>query len=163
MLVGLAALLLLGYELLIRHSFVGRRLHGWSRPWRGMARWKIGAAAIGTVLLVTFLLSYRPVVEAGYENGIFKNDCCGTLELRNGGMILNDKQAVRYSVGRDASGPYILPQAYVGGFEQIGFAIDGTRQVTRLRLDRVPHPTRITLYGGSKRYVFQRKPAAAIR
>lgn len=127
---------------------------------RGIARWKMGAVATGAVLLAAFLLRHQPVAVAGKENGVFNNDCCGTLELRDGNMILNDKPSVRYTVGRDARGPYILPAAYVGGFEQIGFAVDGTRQTARLRMDRLPHPTRITLYGGSKRYVFERRPAS---
>jgi hypothetical protein len=122
-----------------------------------MTRWKIGAVGTAAVFLATLALLYRPAAQVGYENGMFPNDCCGTLELRDGGMILNDKQAIRYIVGHDARGPYVLPRAYVGGFEQIGFEIDGTRPATKLRLDRLPHPTRILLYEGSRPYIFKRK------
>lgn len=122
-----------------------------------MTRWKIGAAGTAAVLLATWVFLYRPVPPAGQENGVFANDCCGTLELRDGAMILNDKQAMRYTVGRDARGPYVLPQAYVGGYELVGFEIDGSRPVARLRLDRMPHPTRIQLYGYGQAYIFTRK------
>lgn len=121
-----------------------------------VTRCKIGAAGTAAVILATWAVLHRPILPAGQENGVFANDCCGTLELRDGAMILNDKQATRYKVGRDAQGPYVLPRAYVGGYEQIGFEIDGSRPVARLRLDRLPHPTRIQLYGGSKAYIFKR-------
>ena len=120
------------------------------------ARWKIGAAGTVIVILATWAFLHRPIQPVGQENGVFANDCCGTLELRNGAMILNDKQATRYTVGRDARGPYVLPQAYVGGYEAIGFEVDGSRPVARLRLDRLPHPGRIQLYGYGKAYIFKR-------
>ena len=87
---------------------------------------------------------------------MFANDCCGTLELHDSAMILNGKQATRYIVGRDGQGPYVLPKAYVGGYETIGFEIDGSRPVARLRLDRLPHPTSVQLYGYGKAYIFKR-------
>jgi len=121
------------------------------------SRWKIGAAGIAAVaILATWAFLHRPAVPAGQENGVFANDCCGTLELRDGAMILNDKQATRYTLGRDARGPYVLPQAYVGGYEQIGFEVDGSRPVARLRLDRLPYPSRIQIYGYGKAYIFNR-------
>jgi len=120
-------------------------------------RWKIGAAGIAAVaILATWAFLHRPAVPAGRENGVYANDCCGTLELRDGAMILNDKQATHYTLGRDAQGPYVLPQAYVGGYEQIGFEVDGSRPVARLRLDRLPYPSRIQLYGYGKAYIFNR-------
>lgn len=121
------------------------------------ARWKIGAAGIVAVLLATWAFLDRPALPPGPEDGLFANDCCGTLELRNGAMILNDKRATRYTLGRDAHGPYVLPEAYIGGYEQVGFEVDGSRPVARLRLDRLPHPTRIQLYGYGKAYIFKRK------
>jgi hypothetical protein len=163
LLVGLAVLLPLSYELLVRHSFVGQWLNGRRYPVRGggaarfVARWKAGASGLATVGLALLILVPRPGPRIGGENGRFSNDCCGTVELRDGGMLLNDKQAISYQVGRDARGPYILPRAYVGGFEQIGFEIDGTRQPAKLRLDRLPNPTRILLYDGSKPSIFERK------
>ena len=122
-----------------------------------MTRWKVGVAGIGAILLAVLVVLHRPTAPAAGEDGFFANDCCGTLELRDGGMILNGKQATHYTVGRDALGPYVLPGAYVGGYEQVGFEVDGSRPVTRLRLDRLPHPTRIQLYGYGTAYIFKRK------
>ena len=130
-----------------------------------MTRWKWGAAGTAAIL-AALALTHLPARKAGHENGVFENNCCGTLELRDGMMILNGKPSIRYNVGQDIRGPYILPRAYVGSFEQIGFEIDGARPATRLRLDRLPRPSRILLYGGSKPYIFARndyvRPAANV-
>jgi hypothetical protein len=125
----------------------------------------MAAGAIAVALLAAFILVRIPAAKAELENGVFENNCCGTLELRNGTMILNGKPTIRYTVGQDARGPYVIPRAYVGSFEQIGFEVDGARPATRLRLDRLPRPSRILLYGGSKPYLFERndyvRPAAS--
>ncbi|WP_445191866.1 hypothetical protein ACT009_15015 [Sphingomonas sp. Tas61C01] len=113
-------------------------------------------AAAGTVLLVGSLLILRkPVVDAG-EAGLFANDCCGTVKLADGEMLLNDQQTISYTVARDADAPYILPRFDVGIVADQGLDVDGTRSVRKLRLDRLPAPTRLTLYEGSTPYVFER-------
>jgi hypothetical protein len=117
----------------------------------------IGAAAAGVALLAGAYLVYRPAGAVGLENGAFANDCCGTLELRDGAMRLNGKQTVRYAVGRDSRGPYVLPRTYVGAFLDRGIEVDGTRPTTRLRLDRLPAPESIVLYEGQTPYVFRRE------
>jgi hypothetical protein len=123
--------------------------------------WTIACAAAGAALvLVLFLFLHRTAAPPARENGVFENDCCGTLELRNGGMVINGKRSVSYTVGQDARGPYILPATYVGAYEDVGLEVDGTRPTTRLRLDRLPRPTSIVLFAGSKPYVFQRNPYA---
>ncbi|HEX8573659.1 MAG TPA: hypothetical protein VF759_13015 [Allosphingosinicella sp.] len=82
----------------------------------------IVAAVGGGVLLL------RPAPASGLENGRFEADCCGTIELRDGEMLLNGRQTVRYDVGRDSQGPYLLPRTYyVGGLDARGFEVDGTR------------------------------------
>jgi hypothetical protein len=114
-----------------------------------------GVVAVGTVLLIALLVFLRkPVVDAG-EAGLFANDCCGTVRLADGEMLLNDQQTVSYRVARDADGPYILPRVDVGIVADQGLDVDGTRSVRKLRLDRLPAPTTITIYEGSP-YVFTR-------
>lgn len=116
----------------------------------------IGIVAAGTVLLIALLVFLRkPAVDAG-EAGMFTNDCCGTVKLGDGEMLLNDQQTVSYSVVRDADGPYILPRFDVGIVSDQGLDVDGTRSVRKLRLDKLPAPTRLTLYEGSRPYVFVR-------
>jgi hypothetical protein len=114
----------------------------------------------GTVLLIAFLIFLRkPVVDAG-EAGLFANDCCGTVKLAAGEMLLNDQQTVSYSVARDVAGPYILPRFDVGIVADQGLDVDGTRSVRKLRLDRPPAPNKLTLYEGSVPYIFQKsKPS----
>lgn len=116
----------------------------------------IGIVATGIVLLIAiFIFLRKPIVDAG-EAGLFANDCCGTVKLADGEMLLNDQQTVSYSVARDADGPYILPRFDVGIVADQGLDVDGTRSVRKLRLDKLPAPTRITLYEGSTPYVFAR-------
>jgi hypothetical protein len=98
----------------------------------------------------------EPAAGAG-ENGTFANDCCGAFELSNGKMVLNGQRTVRYMVAADAAGPYILPRTDVGTMPDHGFAVDGTRSVRKLRLDRLPNPTRVTLYEGLIPYIFKRQ------
>jgi hypothetical protein len=92
------------------------------------------------------------------ENGSFENDCCGSLTLRDGDMVLNDKTTTGYTVGRDARGAYVLPTNYVGGLEDVGFEIDGARPPIKLRLDRIPNPMNLAVQGGRKTYTFKRRP-----
>lgn len=116
----------------------------------------IGIVAAGTVLLIVSLIFLRkPVVDAG-EAGLFANDCCGTVKLADGEMLLNDQQIVSYSVVRDADGPYILPRFDVGIVADQGLDVDGTRSVRKLRLDRLPAPTKLTLHEGLTPYIFNR-------
>lgn len=123
-----------------------------------MQRWIIsGVVGAGAVALLLFLtLRHGPVVKAG-EDGTFANDCCGTIKLADGKMLLNDQQTVRYTVARDAVGPYILPRTYVGVVPYQGFDVDGTRSILKLRFDKLPVPTRIELYAGSTPYRFTRR------
>ena len=126
-----------------------------------MRRWIIAgmvAAAI-VVLVLLFGFSNAPVVKAG-EDGTFANDCCGTVKLSDGKMLLNDQQIVGYTVGRDAKGPYILPDTYVGVVLDEGFGVDGTTSAIKLRLDKLPAPTRIVLFEGLRPYVFTRHAPA---
>jgi hypothetical protein len=122
-----------------------------------MQRWIIvsmfGAGAV--VALFFFVLLRQPAVKAG-EDGTFANDCCGTIKLADGKMLLNDQQIVRYTVARDGAGPYILPLTYVGVVPDEGFDVDGTRSILKLRFDRLPAPNRIELYDGSTPYSFTR-------
>jgi len=120
-----------------------------------MRRWIIASmvVAAGVVVLLLVFVFNEPVVKAG-ENGTFANDCCGTIKLSDGKMLLNDKQTLRYTVAKDAKGPYILTYTYVGVVRDEGFEMDGTRSTIKLRLDRLPRPTRIVLYEGLRPYIF---------
>jgi hypothetical protein len=104
----------------------------------------------------------RPAPASGLENGRFEADCCGTLELRDGEMLLNGRQTVRYDVGRDAEGPYLLPRTYyVGGLDSRGFEVDGTRPAMKLRLDRLPAPETIVLPADGPDFLLKRETALA--
>ncbi|HEX8126508.1 MAG TPA: hypothetical protein VF548_13080 [Allosphingosinicella sp.] len=119
----------------------------------------LGAAAAAVALGGGFLL-LRPAPPSGQENGRFEADCCGTLELRDGEMVLNDRQTLRYDLGRDDQGPYLLPRTYyVGGLDARGFEVDGTRPAEKLRLDRLPAPRTLVLPADGGDFVMKAKPA----
>jgi D-serine deaminase-like pyridoxal phosphate-dependent protein len=117
----------------------------------------IAAAAAAAALAAWLLLAHRGT--DGAENGLFANDCCGTVRLESGTLALNDSQKVRYTIARDGAGAYVLPAYYVGAVEDQGFEVDGTRPALKLRLDRMPHPSRLVLYAGRISYIFTRKAA----
>jgi hypothetical protein len=123
-------------------------------------RWIMVAAAVALVaaagLAAWFLLASRGT--DGTENGVFAADCCGTVRLEGGTLALNEAQNVRYTIGRDAAGAYLLPAYYVGVVEDQGLEVDGTRPPLKVRLDRMPQPQRIVLSTGRLSYVFSRKP-----
>jgi hypothetical protein len=122
---------------------------------RAMLVAAVAAVGGGVVLL-------RPAPASGLENGRFEADCCGTLELHDGEMLLNGARMVRYDVGRDATGPYLLPRTYyVGGLEDRGFEVDGTRPVMKLRLDRLPGPETILLPADGPDFLLKREPSPA--
>jgi len=116
----------------------------------------IGVGAVGIVMLAAlFLLLRKPVVVTS-ANGLFENDFCGTIKLADGEMLLNGQQTISYIVGKDADGPYILPRFDVGVVSDQGLDLDGTRSVRKLRLDRLPSATKLTLHEGLTPYVFKR-------
>lgn len=117
----------------------------------------VAAAAVGGGFVLL-----RPAPASGLENGRFEADCCGTLELRDGEMLLNGRHTVRYDVGRDSEGPYLLPRTYyVGGLDARGFEVDGTRPVLKLRLDRLPGPQTILLPADGPDFLMKRKQRRA--
>ena len=128
-----------------------------------MRRWIIlGIAAVGTALPLALITLHHSANTDG-ANGTFANDCCGTIKLSEGEMLLNDGQTVRYTVANDADGPYLLPKIYVGAVPDKGLEMAGTRSVLKLRLDRLPDLTSITIYEGASSYVLTRQPPRAPR
>lgn len=125
-----------------------------------MRHWRwIGPAAVlaAAGLLAAFLLR-APGLPIDAANGSYAHDCCGTLTLDDGLMSFGEsRKTVRYSVGRDEAGPYILPATYVGPWEERGFEIDGSRPPLKLRLDTLPRPAAIALGDGRKSYLLTRK------
>jgi hypothetical protein len=115
-----------------------------------------GVAALATAAAAAFLLMRGPSQSSG-EEGIFENDCCGTVTLAQGRLSVNGGQTVRYDVGRDDHGPYLLPRTYVGALEDVGFEVDGTQRAQKLRLDRLPGPQAIQLPMGTRAFVFRKK------
>jgi hypothetical protein len=68
----------------------------------------LGGGAALAAALAAFLLLRGPPPSSG-EEGTFENDCCGTVTLAQGRLSLNGSDTVRYDVGRDSQGPYLLP------------------------------------------------------
>jgi len=121
-----------------------------------LAIWSGGGGALAAAAVAAFLLTRGPPPSSG-EEGTFQNDCCGTVTVAQGRLSVNGSQGVRYDVGRDAHGPYLLPRTYVGVVEDQGFEIDGTQATRKLRLDRLPAPQAIELPMGTRAFVFRKK------
>jgi hypothetical protein len=110
-------------------------------------RWAISAVAVAVLAAVAVaLFTYESGLPSDMADGTYSNDCCGTVELRGGHMIANGADLVSYTVQEDDQGPYILPRSFVGT-QDSGIVLDGARPVRKLRLDRVPNPTRISIPG----------------
>jgi hypothetical protein len=121
-----------------------------------------GAAALAALGGGGWWLLGGPPPSQG-EEGVFENDCCGTVTLAHGRLALNGGQSVAYDIARDARGPYLLPHVYVGALEDQGFEVDGTQPARKLRLDRLPAPRAIELPMGARTFVFRRKGLPALR
>ena len=141
---------------------------GFEEPdsWRGEGKilppmpWgRIGAPFIVALALLCIALVFlrQPTVSAAAANGSYEHDCCGTLVLRNGSMSFGTEKSVSYVVEEDDLGPYVLPETFVGTWEDRGFQVDGSRAPLKLRLDRIPNPTRIELHDVGRSYSFKRK------
>jgi len=124
-------------------------------------RWMLGAVALAVAaavaLALIFLPSRKPGLPPGQADGAYVNYCCGTIELRDGEMVLGGGQTVGFELRVDEAGPYLLPDAYVGTWEDRGFEVDGTRTAVKLRLDRIPEPNRIAIPAARGWYSFERK------
>lgn len=120
-------------------------------------RWLALAAALIAAAALGWFFFYPRDLPADSVDGMYEHDCCGEVVLRDGRMILNEKKYVSYVVGRDESGPYVLPDTFVGTWEHIGLEADGGRPPVKLRLDRIPKPTRIDLPAPGGLYRFERK------
>jgi hypothetical protein len=118
-------------------------------------RWAISAVALVAVMAAgAALLVYGSGLPSHMADGTYSSDCCGAVELRGGHMLANGVDLVSYTVQEDDQGPYILPGSFVGT-EDGGIVLDGGKRVLKLRLDRIPNPTRISIPGlwGPERFV----------
>ena len=123
------------------------------------SKWMLAGAAAVAILLLLVLLPWQGREEpARAEDGAFAHDCCGTIKLEKG-RILVGNNAIRYSIDRDAQGPFILPATYVGPYEDRGFEVDGARPALKLRPDTWPRPNNIEMEGYGKFFRFKREPA----
>src|SRR3954464_5876214 len=86
----------------------------------------VAVAAAAAALAAAYALLARGGT-GGAEDGGFANDCCGTVRLEGGSLVLNDRQRVQSALGRDPAGASLLPVYYVGAVEDYGLEMDGTR------------------------------------
>ncbi len=120
------------------------------------------AVGISTVVVVLFAWAYielsgEPRLPTSIANGRYSNDCCGTMVLNDGVMIVSN-QRVRYAIERDKGGPYVLPTTYVGASSH-AFVIKSDAHPLKLRLDDPSHPRQLELLSNTKdggRYSFAR-------
>ena len=115
-----------------------------------------GAALACLAAGLAIFLTREPGLASDGVNGSYASDCCGRLELRDGEMIANDVRWARYIVQADEAGPFLLPDRWVGTFDN-GIVLDGSRPVEKLRLDILPRPGRIQLPGMRDPSIFVRR------
>ena len=120
-------------------------------------RWVGASAGLAAAALLLLWILGDGGLRADSADGSYAHDCCGTFQLDDGLMIIGDKHKVRYALGWDEAGPYILPDTYVGPWEERGIESDGGRPPLKLRLDRLPRPERIAITDGRRTWVFRRK------
>lgn len=104
----------------------------------------VAVAAVAAIAVMFF--TQEPGLPSELADGAYANDCCGIVELRGGRMIANGGNLVSYIVQEDEQGPYVLPGSFVGA-QYGGIMLVGARPVVKLRLDRLPNPTRISIPG----------------
>lgn len=122
------------------------------------SRWIGAAVVLALAAALAFFVFYDPGLPDDAADGVYANDCCGTIELRDGRFVLNGKQQrVGYVLEQDEAGPYVLPTTFVGTWEERGFEIDGSRPALKLRLDRLPNPHTIQLSAPRGFHTFTRK------
>ena len=116
--------------------------------------------AAAAVLLAWVFLGNRGAPAAAVGDGAdgdYWHDCCGTIELRRGELVLEGAERVSYTIAKDGAGHYLLPDTYVGTWEHRGFEVDGSRPPLKLRLDKFPKPERVVLPAASGSYSFKRE------
>ena len=127
------------------------------------ARWTGLAAAVALLGTGAAALLLRdPGLPSDSADGAYVHDCCGTIVLKNGEMVLNGAKTVGYVVDRDESGPYILTDKFVGTWEERGFEIDGSRPPLKMHLDTIPRPSTIKFSDVRTSHLFKRKPPPVI-
>ena len=121
--------------------------------------WALSAVA-GLALLAAqaLIMATRGEQPARAEDGVFAHDCCGTIKLEKGRIVVGE-QSIRYALDRDGQGPFILPATYVGPYEDRGFEVDGSRPPLKLRPDALPRPGSIDMEAYGKVFRFERQEA----
>ena len=121
--------------------------------------WALSAVA-GLALLaaLALIMATRGEQPARAEDGVFAHDCCDTIKLEKGRIVVGE-QSIRYALDRDGQGPFILPATYVGPYEDRGFEVDGSRPPLKLRPDALPRPGSIDMEAYGKVFRFERQEA----
>ena len=112
----------------------------------------MSASKLGGAIVLIFVLSAwvhialkdQPRLQVGLANGVYGNDCCGTVVFNDGIMTVAN-QRIGYVIEQDKAGPYVLPTAHVGA-SSVGFVIRRSANVLKLRLDDPKHPQQVELY-----------------
>jgi len=119
-------------------------------------KWSVGLPLMAFALLAIYVLAVPgPKLPLDAANGVYANDCCGTIVLRDGVMSFGN-QELTYVIEKDKQGAYILPQRYVGIYPGQGLQIERSRNVLKLSLDDEEHPQTITILGSDGVYLFTR-------
>ncbi|MGN7999498.1 hypothetical protein [Sphingomonas sp. 22176] len=117
------------------------------------------ALAVVLVLIAAaaFLWTHRvPSLPYDSADGDYASDCCGAITLRDGSLYADDTRLAGYVILRDARGPYLLPDRFIGTLNT-GIETAGNRPPRPLRLDTLPRPNRILFPDADGASLFRRR------
>lgn len=119
-------------------------------------KWSVTLPLSAFAFLAIYLLfAPAPKLPLDAANGVYANDCCGTIRLHDGVMQFRNQQ-VAYVIETDKGGAYLLPRTYVGVLPPYGLQIDRSRNQLKMRLDDEKRPETISIFGRDQIYEFSR-------
>lgn len=107
-----------------------------------------GGAAL--LLLGTFTFFAPAEPEPSIVVGTYVSDCCGSLSFSKEAIEL-DGTTFSYTLGRDNSGLYALPEISIGIVDGRRLVVDPSQQALKLRFEPADEPQLVTLQDPDER------------
>ena len=108
--------------------------------------WSLALPTALSFAMLYVLIAPVPSLPIGMANGVYANDCCGTVRIQDGTMFFKSGD-VSYVIARDKGGAYLMPSRYVGVKPPNGMQIERQKYPSKLRLDDEVHPQEVRVVG----------------
>ena len=109
-------------------------------------RWSLAIPVAASLAMLYVMVAPTPSLPISMANGVYANDCCGTVRLQDGAMSFRGG-SVSYVIERDKGGAYLMPTKYVGVEPPYGLQIERQKYPLKLRLDDEAHPENVRVLG----------------